>query len=61
MKSTDAAYLINEIRDCEKFTPNDWEDQFLNSVENMINDGAEITRQQSNKIEEIYRKAYKNL
>jgi len=61
MKAQDAETLVNEIRRAElngDFTPNDWEDEFLNSIRDKINAGAKgFSDKQQACLEKIYQKS----
>jgi len=61
MKAQDAETLVNEIRRAElngDFNPNDWEDEFLNSIRDKINAGSKgFSDKQQACLEKIYQKS----
>lgn len=58
MTITDANILLVKIREQSWFEPNDWEDGFLDSIQDLINRETPLSPKQSDKLQDIYRKAY---
>jgi hypothetical protein len=58
MQLTDANELIKAIRSNNHYSPNSWEADFLDSIEEKIDMGFQLTILQSRKLEQIYRNCY---
>ena len=58
MTMTDSNELLNAIRTNNHYRPNDWEADFLTSIEEKIDMGFQLTPTQSHKLQQIYRQCY---
>lgn len=54
MSNTDAKVLIDAIRD-SNYDPSGWEMNFLNSIEEKVEDGMTLSKKQGDALQSIYR------
>lgn len=58
MNLYDANELLKAIRTNNHYSVNNWEEDFLASIEEKVDMGFKLTDTQSHKLEQIYRKCY---
>jgi hypothetical protein len=58
MNAADALSMLEEIEDADhKDKLNDWEEEFLESIQEWADSGRDLTEKQQEKLEQIYEKA----
>lgn len=57
MKISDARILLDAIYEAARFEPSKWEEDFMHSIEDQLDEERDLTQKQGDKLQQIYRKA----